>query len=443
MYLPLTVLAIISALPTTISAAHQDQPTKEKLIVTLRQLVENLEKSDYSAASKLVVLPGEMNAQQLEEAFSTMIARREISRSGIARLDADAKFGTAIEVFGKERANYFADRSKVPLDSLFGFNFEGAEALATWQNGRFKMIRFDDIGKLAADAKPAQTTDPTSIGAPLDSLIAAVKEQPKDPKLRASLAVALYEQQRLPEAWKHLRVAHQIDPENEEYVGGLATLLNEFEESGLFATGENPNQIAKILGPPDEKVDLGEPKSRWLYSFFGIDVEDSKVFAVIDLRGATEALFYPTETISITLDQRKWNVGFRKKEDSLVSEMWFLPGESATSWTEQISIERILDISNEGTTEELANFMIEQMKAGTDGLKAKLLIKDDTSATVSFEIPLDDKGNAIHRLVRIIKGPKDLHRIGISLVKKPDQATQQKWFQILQAAKLDPVDSGQ
>jgi hypothetical protein len=420
-----------------------DQPNKESLISVLNEFHDCLIREDYRSASKLVKMPAGLQESEYPKLFDGLLQRRELSSAGIQKLSSSAKFGPVADLFDTERANSLAQKSGVSLDKLYGFNFETesatAEVAAIWDGQNFKLIRFDDIGKLAEPtAAQEEKVTPQTQANTREAIMAAVAKDPKNHQLRAQLATKFYEASDIKNAWQQMRIAASLDPKNQQYAGALVAVLADLENAGTFSVGVTSETLQKDLGPPDEKVDMGNKKVRYLYSVLGVDLIDGAIVDLIDLRNATQALFEPTEVVALDLDGREWSVGFRKREEGLVMENWFLDHESPTNWTEQFSIERLLDVSEEGSATELANFMINAMKAGDENVVGKILASDEESATVSLEIPIGE-GAAIHRLIRLIKGPKDVHRVAVSLVKRPDEATQKKWFAMFQKAYLKPI----
>ena len=433
--------------------AAQDKPDKDGLIKVLNELHECLLAEKYDACEKLVHAPG-LKKSDYPTAFGKILTNRELSKAGIQRLAVEAKFAPVAECFSQDRAASLAEKAGVSVDKLYGFYFETpeatAEVAAVWDGEKLKLILFDDIGKLASaedgaskKSKADETPKPMSSEDRLkeiQTLVDAVNKDLKNPKLRSTLALKLYKAGDIKKAWRELRVASKLDPKNQDYLQGIKALLAEFESIDVFSVGGTEAFIINVLGEPDQKVELGKDRIRYVYSFVGVDFEDQKVEHFIDLRNATEALFKPTEIVAVTLDGRPWSAGFRKREAGFTAENWFLEDESSKSWTEQFAIQRILDVSDKGTAEEHASALIQNAKAKNENVIAKILVKDDESATLMLEVPLGENKPTIHRLIRMFKGPKDLHQISISMVKRPDEATQKKWFQLFQKAYLKPVN---
>lgn len=129
-------------------AEEGTQPTREALIAVLRSVAQQLESGQFEAAADFFWLPPDFKPSMLRG----LIEKQEISRAGVARLASEATFGTALERFGAERATAFAQRAAVKVADCYGFYHEAggvtAEVIAVWENGKFKLLRLDDVGKL-------------------------------------------------------------------------------------------------------------------------------------------------------------------------------------------------------------------------------------------------------------------------------------------------------
>ncbi|MFK5924243.1 MAG: hypothetical protein QM496_18860 [Verrucomicrobiota bacterium] len=140
--------ALLISTPFPCSAQDQTTANKALLIEQLKETYALLEKGDYPSASKYFVLPPKFTPDML----GAFIKRREISLAGIIRLEKEAKFDKASVLFGAEKAASLAKRAGVDVEQCYGFYHQTkeatAEVIALWQDGTFKIVRLDDVGKL-------------------------------------------------------------------------------------------------------------------------------------------------------------------------------------------------------------------------------------------------------------------------------------------------------
>lgn len=271
----------------------------------------------------------------------------------------------------------------------------------------------------------------------LPQLQQAVEANPEDVAARANLAMALYQLGNIPEAWKQLIVARKQQPDHQGVAKGLTVVFAAFEGKGVFSVGVPKETVENLLGEPTQKVELGKDRTRWVYVFWGVEFRDGRVHEVIDLRGATQSLFTPTETVSIDLDGSGWTCGYRKKKKGNVSAFYFVPGESVANWTQEFSIERILDGAKLGTVDAIAAMMEKQVLASDPNSQQKVLKSDEGSIIVALILPGKEGAKPKHKLVQFLKGPVDLHRISYTVVgDEPTREVQMKWLEIFEKATL-------
>ncbi len=447
-------LIVLGALVVGPSAADgQTGPNKESLIETLRDFHSLLASKDFVGASKHVVLPPKFKPEMLGQ----IIEKREISLGGIARLENEATFAKAAKTSGAERASRFADRAGVDVEQCYGFYFKAgdveAEVIAFWDGSRFKLVRFDDIGKLdppgqqtpmAGESDSSGKRPPNgNVVADLGALKSAVDSAPDDVGARAQYAQALFKVGNLPESWLQIVEARKLAPKHAGIAKGLSVIFAGFEKRGVFSVGVPAESVEALLGACDKKIDLGNGRQRLVYAFMGVDLKAGRVHEVIDLRGATKELFEPQEIVSVDLGNGGWRCGYRKKYRGHSSAFYFVPGESVGDWSKEFIVERILGGAKIGSIDEIVNRMMKQVSGRVPSAKQTVLGRDADSALIAMMIPGVEGGEAQHKLVRLMKGPVDLHRVVFVLKgDAPGPEIQQKWAAILRSAKLIEPSAG-
>jgi len=415
----------------------QQEPSKDLLIEALTSVHRLVQEGKYQAASDYFVLLDDFRPELLQD----LLKNRELSEEGIAVLKDLGLFGTAEARLGNERAKALADRAGQNLDTCYGIsivhNSVSADVLASWDGSRFKIFRVNNVGKL--EVKQPRV-DSRTAAEKLSELAAAVDANPSNANVVAGYAQALYQVGNIPAAWQQLSKAYQLNPQHGGTNRGLQSILMEFRSQGVFNVHVPADTIRSVLGEPSQTRKMGTGY-RWVYSYFAVDFREDRIHEVIDLRGATESLFHPTEIVDVVLDGRGWQCGLREKSAGSVRAHFFTPGQSIAEWTESVEIERILDASKIGPMEEIVRVTVDQLVKRIAKLQHKTLDLTGDSAIVAYEYssPVDNVQR--HQLVRYLRGPKDVHRIAYSLKRdEPPSAEQQGvWLKILQAATLKPV----
>lgn len=464
------VLATLLFISHSHSAFAQQAPTKQSLIAALRTILPLLEAGKWEEAAQHVVMPDGLEPRDL----ASIARNNELSADGISALESSAEFGLATELFGASRAEALCKKMGIGTENVYGFNHQQGdqwgEVLAQWDGKQFRFVRLDDVGKLAAESKPdsgkmrpgsepkadtgkstAKSPDIMSLSskealALLPETSQAAEANPDDLGALLRYAMVLFKVKNYPEAWKQLRSARKIAPRNLGVARGTDALMNAFTTLGIFTVGVPKETVKAILGEPTENVELGDERDRWVYGHWGVDFKQGRVHEIINLLGATEALFRPTETIGVDLDGRPWRTQLRRKQKGRATAFLLLAGETVSEFTEQITIERYLGASALGTIKEIAEKTVADEVAATPGAQVRVLEIEDSSAYLISEAPVDEDasdGSKAYRLIRLIRADKDLHRLQY-LVKSstpPDQETQRKWLGIFKAAKLEPVNA--
>ncbi len=130
-------------------SASDAEPSKEAVVGLMSDLVDALESENYARAAEYLVFPPEQTSNVTRE-LSRWIERREVSRAGIAVLEANGEYGPLAEIF-KDRGAQWAERAGVPLDQAWGLKYENAEVAVARADGVLKLIRLDDVGKLSTE----------------------------------------------------------------------------------------------------------------------------------------------------------------------------------------------------------------------------------------------------------------------------------------------------
>ncbi len=454
------VLLFLPAL-NGLGAAQEPEASKVILIQMLSKVHEHLEKGDFGSASAYFVVPPNFKPEMLDG----LIRLREISAAGVQQLAKEAKFGTGNEVFGAERTKQIADRAGVGTSNLYGFYHRTdeatAEVLAVWDGKGFKLIRLDDVGKLVAlSSTDAETSDSPKAGdegrstgeamakndaerrirlskaaATLGDLL---KENPNDVITRVKYAQSLFRIGNTPGSWEQMMIAKQQAPNHDGLAKGMDVLIDAFTKQGIFIVGVPVETVVSLLGEPTQKHE-NETRLQYAYGHWAIDFIDGRVYQIIDLRGVSESHFSPQEIVDVDLDGEGRRCGFRQTNRSAVRACYYKPGESIAKFTEEFAVER-QPSSVKGEIKDLAERMLANLKMLNPDVWSKVLAEDDNSVTIAIKIPdmSGDKNKDRHQLVRLLLGETDLHRITFTMMSKddPNQATQKKWFKIVQTAKL-------
>ena len=131
-------------------ASAVEKPNKQQLINTLKSYLSKLKSGDYEGAASHLVIPSDIDFKP--EMIKGFENSENISLAGIERLAKEAKFGRSTDQFRESLVNRHASSVGVDTTETYGFKFEAedgtAEVIAKWQDGKFKLIRIDDIRRI-------------------------------------------------------------------------------------------------------------------------------------------------------------------------------------------------------------------------------------------------------------------------------------------------------
>ena len=407
------VLVCLLTLPCFSQEAEESatsEPIKAACLQTLKDFFQLLIDAEYEAASEHLILPADFKPEMLKD----LLSRQEISQAGIEILERSAEFGLASTVFGAKRAEYFANRAGVEVENCYGFNHETdaatAEVIGLWDGSRFKFFRIDDIGKLQPAKANSQPTELNKAGQrrSLPELKLAVETDAADVAARGNYAMALYQAGKFPESWLQLMEGYRLQPDHRGIAKGIGVLMGGFEKAGVVRVGIPQEKIDLQLGPPDKKVDLNT-RQRWVYAYLGVDFKSGLLHEIVDLRASPGDMPEPNEILSVDLDGRDWQCGMRKKQGIYATATYFLSGENIANWTEQVEIERITGAAQAGSAAEIGQLVVKQVTQRDPDVSHRILSTDDNSVIVAFVFPASATTAKRYQLVRLLKGPRDVH----------------------------------
>ena len=138
----------------TAPSAHQ-APTKDALIQTAKALHQALSSGNIDQALHYLVF-NPSDKERIKKAFGAGWEEdnENLNAAGIALLVDKGEFGPLKDLFTKTMkgsdelwVEKYTKRADVPLSECYGIKLGGAEVMAHWKDGRFRIFRFDDAGE--------------------------------------------------------------------------------------------------------------------------------------------------------------------------------------------------------------------------------------------------------------------------------------------------------
>ncbi len=132
-------------------ANTSDDLDKAGAVAVLEGVLAKIESKSYSDLEAVMAAPKGREAElagMLEKMAPSLIEKKEISAEGIKVMADKGKYGTLAEVL-PDRVESWSKRFGVKGDDCRAFSHENAQAAFCKMDGVWKIIRLNNLGKLA------------------------------------------------------------------------------------------------------------------------------------------------------------------------------------------------------------------------------------------------------------------------------------------------------
>ena len=187
----------------------------------------------------------------------------------------------------------------------------------------------------------------------------AVRLNPKAANYRFLLAKAYKKSEQYAPMWTQIQLAANLKPSDPAIANEFFQFWMFHDRQGLMNVGTPQSQVLKTLGKPANQMG-DEDHGRLIYGYLAVDTTRGRVSKVVDLRGLTEEMAVPNQTLQTKLDRKQWKIAHRflKKSDDNIE---FVPkNETVQNWTEMYSEQRFPLVSRTAAT---PRSMMDNMKA--------------------------------------------------------------------------------
>ncbi len=302
-----------------------------------------------------------------------------------------------------------------------------------------ELIQAQDSGSPAIAA-----TNGAAVKNPPDALKPAQPANDSDESnLKTQLTVAqqLHTQGDQAKAWQVLQGLYEKAPRDVGVLMGIQEVMDGYKRQGRLNVGTFEQSVLELLGPPNQTVEM--PWGiRHVYGATAVDFREGKLHEQIKLQGATRELFDASHLVEADLGSiPPWQVGIRQKGDGLDTAFLFPTGESISSWTQMVTIERFVGQAKGMKLSRMLEILQAQIKSMDPNSKVIDIEQDETTAIFAVSYPENDDKPAHQQLVRIWIGERDIHRLAYTHQGAiPSEREGEKWLAIFRNAKLKPID---
>lgn len=262
-----------------------------------------------------------------------------------------------------------------------------------------------------------------------------------DVKTQLTVAQLLHTQGDQAKAWQILQGLYEKTPRDVGVLMGIQEVIDGYKRQGRLNVGTFEKPVLELLGPPNQTVEM--PWGiRHVYGATAVDFREGKLHELIKLQGATRELFDASHIVEADLGSTPpWQVGIRQKGDGLDTAFLFPTGESISSWTQMVTIERFVGQAKGMKLSRMLEILQEQIKSMDPNAKVIHIEQDETTAIFAVSYPVNDDKPAHQQLVRLWIGERDVHRLAYTHQGAiPSERDGEKWLAIFRNAKLKPYD---
>ena len=268
----------------------------------------------------------------------------------------------------------------------------------------------------------------------------AIKLSPRNAEYRNQFALALFHDKNMAEMWKQLRIGARLDPNHQKLAKGLTSYWNFFDKQGLFNFGSPLDEVRQKLGDPDQQLihPSQELRQRWVYGFLAVEFYDGKVDQTLDLRGLRANHFQPMSQIRLAAPLENWQVSYRTNNRYSSTTEWTFNGEAIQNWTQLVSFQRLHGVGKTTkSVNEISDGIISGLLKSYPDAKHQILNQSRDSILFEWSISGDENRPAQVEIVRLFRGPRDVHRLAYAKkTKQIQKALREEWIEILDSASL-------
>lgn len=269
----------------------------------------------------------------------------------------------------------------------------------------------------------------------------AVKMHPRSGQIRHLLGVAYYRGGQGGPAWLQFRKAVILNPNYEAAVHDFQSAWSMFQKKGVFVTGRTSEDVGKLIGEPDGKANR-DGQEIWQYGYMRLQFMDAQLVGVVDPRGIDKTLRTNTHSMQVEFDDRpRWKLGYREMNRLHTLSEYVPHGESVLSWKEMLQVQRLHKLARQRSPTQLMHNLEEKLKATDPNVRFASLASSDNEAIFQWNTPGTEGRPPQYEIVRIVKGPRDLHRVAYTRrAATLPQGEAQKWLNLLRKAQLKAKD---
>ncbi|QDT93059.1 tetratricopeptide repeat protein [Gimesia algae] len=263
----------------------------------------------------------------------------------------------------------------------------------------------------------------------------SVELQPENSMLHYLLSVAYLEGSQASKSWIEIRKAVQLDTENKRAAQDFYKFWSFFDRKGILNVGTPEVEVLKFLGKPDsQRENKGE--TQLIYGFMWLNFRNASLYAVIDTRGLSAKYMSAIKSMKFHLGA-PWREGYRMMNSTSALTEFVLPEETVQKYQQLFSTQRLFKLGEQLSAREMMNRMKTLVEKSYELEEWNVIEDGENDILYEWRVAKSDKTPAQHEINRMVRGGRDLHRLGYVTRKLPLKAAdREQWINKLKAAEL-------
>lgn len=271
----------------------------------------------------------------------------------------------------------------------------------------------------------------------INAFLAAARRYPQNGQMRHLLGFAYAQDKQLGPAWLQFRQAVRFNPAYEVGVRDFLSMWSAFDKKGVLNTGRAREEIAKLLGQPDNKKSIGDQEV-WEYGFMRLQFAQGRLAAVVDPRGMDSETSKALDIMEIEFDdQTRWRIGYRAINRLQSVTEFVTKDESVQQWKELYTVQRLYNLKTKTTPQKMMNQIEANLRKANPNIDFIKLLDGENDVLFHWRNKGTKDRQAQHEIVRLVAGQKDIHRLAYARrVAQIPTAEAQIWLDLLRNAEL-------
>lgn len=263
----------------------------------------------------------------------------------------------------------------------------------------------------------------------------SVELQPENSMLHYLLGIAYLENSQASKSWVEIRKAVLLDTGNKRAVQDYLKFWSFFDRKGILNVGTPEVEVLKLLGKPDsQRENKGE--TRLIYGFMWLNFRNASLYAVIDTRGLSAKYMAAVKSMKFHLGN-PWREGYRMMNSTNALTEYIIPPETVQDYQQLFSTQRLFKLGEQTSAREMMNRMKSLVEKSYQLEEWNVIEDGEDDILYEWRVAKSDNTPAQHEINRMVRGGRDMHRLGYVSRKLPLKAAdREEWIKRLKSADL-------